>query len=629
MDRNRYIDNMPLEKARDIFFENIDLERKKENISTLDSLGRVTAQSIFAKRSSPDYCASAMDGILVFAEKVQDANEVNPVYLEEEIDFIYVNTGNQIDYLLGNAVIMIEDVIEQEKGKVKIYKNVKPFENIRPMGEDIIIGEMILKENHLIRPEDIGALISGGITELGVIKRPTVAIIPTGDEVIDIFKEEYKPGSVVDSNSYMFSALIKSWGGEPHILPRVKDEKDALKRNLEEAIEKYDIIIIGAGSSAGGKDFSRWVVEEVGELLVHGIDIKPGKPTILGHYRKKPILGIPGYPVSSYIAVDNFLKPLLEMLTGTEREEIYIEATLSKSLVSSLKHREFVRVVISKIRDEFIATPLSRGAGMTMSLAKADGILMIDKNSEGISGGTRVKVKLLKPLREIEDYLISIGRHDIIMDLIGDKIKLVSTHVGSFGGILSIKSRKTHIAPIHILDEKSGEYNIHILKKYFPEGDVALLKGIKRVQGILLEKGNPLDIRGIRDILRGDIKFVNRQRGSGTRVLLDYLLLQEEIDSKKIQGYQQERATHLEVGMAIKSGIANMGLGIEETANILDLNFIPLKDEEYDFLVLKDNLEEDKIKDFIEFLKSQYFQEEIEKMSGYKLSDGGKIICLK
>ncbi|MGL4567570.1 MAG: molybdopterin-binding protein, partial [Fusobacteriaceae bacterium] len=248
MDRNRYIDNMPLEKARDIFFQNIDLVRKKENISTLDSLGRVTAQSVFAKRSSPDYCASAMDGIFVFAEKVQDADEKNPVYLEENSDFIYINTGNPIDYSLGDAVIMIENVIEQEKGKIKIYKNVKPFENIRPMGEDIIIGEMILKENHLIRPEDIGALIGGGIRELEVIKKPSVAILPTGDEVIDIFKEEYRPGSVVDSNSYMFSALIKSWGGEPHILPRTRDEKESLKKILQEAVEKYDIILIGAGS---------------------------------------------------------------------------------------------------------------------------------------------------------------------------------------------------------------------------------------------------------------------------------------------------------------------------------------------------------------------------------------------
>ncbi|MGL4981059.1 MAG: molybdopterin biosynthesis protein [Fusobacteriaceae bacterium] len=628
MDRNRYIDNMPLEKARDIFFENINLKRKKEFISTLESLGRVTASSVFAKRSSPDYCASAMDGILVFAEKVENADDNNPVYIRENIDFRYINTGNPIDYSLGDAVIMIENVIEEEEGRVKIYKNVKPFENIRPMGEDIIIGEMILKENHLIRAEDIGALIGGGIRELEVIKKPTVGIIPTGDEVIDIFKDEYKSGSVVDSNSYMFSALIKTWGGEAHILPRAKDNREDLKKALEDAVEKYDIILIGAGSSAGGKDFSRWLIEEVGELLVHGIDIKPGKPTILGHYNGKPLLGIPGYPVSSYIAVDNFLKPLLEILTGVEQEENYVEAVLSKNLVSSLKHREFVRVVISKIKDEFIANPLSRGAGMTTSLAKADGIILIDKNCEGVKAGTKLRVKLLRPLREIEDYLISIGSHDIIMDLIGDKIKLVSTHVGSFGGILSIKSRKTHIAPIHILDEKTGEYNTHILRKYFPDGDVALIKGIKRVQGILVEKGNPLNIKGIKDIVRDGIQFVNRQRGSGTRVLLDYLLDVDGIDCKNINGYGRERATHLEVGMAIKSGTANMGLAIEETAHILDLDFIPLKDEEYDFLVLKENLTDKKIENFIEFLNSQYFKDKIDSMQGYKLNNGGDIICL-
>lgn len=631
MGRNIYIDNIPLEEAKELFFSRLNLygsEVNREKISILESVGRVAAESVFAKRSSPDYCAAAMDGILLFSDRIAEARENNPVYLEEGRDFRYINTGNPIDYSVGNAVLMIENVIEEEGGRIKVYTNVRPWENIRPMGEDIIQGEMVIQENHIVRPIDLGALISAGIKEIEVIKRPKVAIIPTGDEVLDIFHEEYIPGRVVDSNSYVFAALIKEWGGEAVILPRSRDLKDELKRRVEGAVEEFDIVLIGAGSSAGSKDFSKAVVEELGEVIVHGIAIKPGKPTILGMISGKPVLGIPGYPVSSYVAADCFLKPLLERYTRIHKKDECVEAVLGKALVSSLKHREFVRVSLSKIGGQLIANPLSRGAGMTMSLAKADGILEIEKSVEGIGAGEKVKVKLLKPIDEIENYLISIGSHDIVMDLIGDQIKLVSTHVGSFGGVLSIKSRKTHIAPIHILDEKSGEYNLHILKKYFPQGEAVLIKGIKRVQGILVKKGNPLNIRGIKDIVREDVRFVNRQRGSGTRILLDYLLSEQGISPDDVSGYERECGTHLEVGMAIKSDTADMGLGIQETANILDMDFIPIKDEEYDFLVAAENLDDPKISQFIKFLKSEYFRKKISALEGYKIDNSGEIVKL-
>lgn len=625
--RNIYIDNIDLEEAIKKIEENIELHHKTELISVKDSCKRIVGKSIFAKRSSPSYSASAMDGIFLFSKLTLNATEVEPVFLNKN-SFIYVNTGDPLNYKKGDTVMMIEDVIPVDENSVKIYKSIKPWENVRAIGEDIVEGEMILKENHLIQPQDLAALISAGITEIEVIKKPLIGIIPTGDEVVDIFSEGVDDieNKVVDSNSYMFLAMIEEWNGEGVILQKTEDRIESLKGRIEENIEKYDILVIIAGSSAGSKDFTKRVIEELGRVIVHGVGIKPGKPTIVGEIKGKPIFGIPGYPVSAFISLDLFLKPIIEKIYSVKNKDEYVKAELSKNIVSSLKCREYIRVSLSYIEDKLIATPLSRGAGITMSLVKADGILEIPKNLEGISKGKEVDIKLLKPIDEIKNYLISTGSHDIVMEHISDKIKLVSTNVGSFGGVLAIKNKTTHIAPIHILSEESGVYNIDILKKYFPSGDVSLIKGVKRKQGIMVEKGNPLNIKSIKDLTKEGVIFANRQRGSGTRILLDYFLTKEGIESEKINGYEREFSTHLEVAMAIKSKIATVGLGIKESATIGGLDFIPLKDEEYDFLVRNENLENSNIIEFINFLKSSYFKILISKIEGYSLENPGDIV---
>lgn len=628
MTRNIYIDNTDLETALLMVETSFSLAPTSEIISVKDSLGRVIFNSIFAKTSSPSYSASAMDGIYLFAKKTHSASETTPIYLTHGEDFIYVNTGEPLNYKNGDSVVMIEDVIPLEENKIKLYKSSAPWDNIRIIGEDIIQGQLILRENHTIVPQDFSALISAGIKEIEVLKKPSIAILPTGNEVVDIFKEKNlsTEGKVIDSNSYMFSAMIQEWGGNPLILDRSSDDKEILKSKILSAIDKSDILIINAGSSAGSKDFTRVAIEELGEVLLHGVAIKPGKPIVVGKIRDKLVLGIPGYPVSAYLSLEIFLKPLMEKITKTKKSSQYVEATLSKDIFSSLKYKEFIRVTLSYIEGTLVATPLTRGAGITMSLVKADGILEIPKNSEGISKGTKISVRLLKPLSEIENYLVSIGSHDIVMEHIADKIKLVSTHTGSFGGVLAIKNKTTHIAPIHILDEKTGTYNIEVLKKYFPDGDIALIKGVKRVQGIMVEKGNPHNIKNISDLTKPEVLFANRQRGAGTRILLDYCLNMDNIQGKNILGYEKEFTTHLEVAMAIKSKLANVGLGIKEAATIADLDFIPIKDEEYDFLVEKKNLNTSNIIEFISFLKSEYFERVISKIDGYSLSNPGKII---
>lgn len=626
--RNIYIDNIDVELALEKYFSEISFDFKSEKISVLDSVGRVTYKAVYANYCSPTYAASAMDGIFLFSEKIKEATEVTPVYLNEN-DFKYVNTGNPLDLSLGDCVVMIEELIELEDGNFKIIKNAKPWQHIRPIGEDIVAGEMLIKSNHKILPQDLGALITGGIKEIEVYKKPMVAIIPTGDEVIDIFKEEFKEKSVIDCNSYIFSAQIKEWGGIPHIQEKLKDNYNEMKKKLKELSKNYDVLVVNAGSSAGSKDYTKNVIEEIGEVIIHGVAIKPGKPTILGKINEKPVIGIPGYPVSAYLAMDIFMKPLLEKMTNIFNVENFIEGKLGKSIVSSLKHKELVRVTLHKNKDEYIVMPLARGAGITTSLSKADGILEISKSVEGIGLGERVKVRLLKPLKEIDNNLVSIGSHDIVMDLIGDSIKLCSTHVGSFGGILAIKQRNTDIAPVHMLDEESGEYNISFIKKYFPSEDMMLVKGVERIQGLIVQKGNPLNLKEIKDILEKNIKFVNRQRGSGTRILLDYWLKDENLDYINLKGYDYEVATHLDVAMAIKNGTAEAGLGIMEAAKIADLDFIPLAKEEYDFLINPEIKNSEKIKEFIKFLKSDFLKKKIESLDGYSLNKPGEVIEIK
>jgi putative molybdopterin biosynthesis protein len=623
--RNTFIDNISLEETKPLFFNRIEKYNKKEMIPTEKSLGRVTSSPVFANVSSPNFNASAMDGILVRSKDTETASETNPVTLKKDKDFLYVNTGNPVNPKF-DAVIMIEEVVELENGDLRIIKSAYPYQHIRNVGEDIIKNDMILPSFHEIRPEDIGALFAGGIFEIEVIKKPKVAIIPTGSEIVEDYRD-LKIGDIIDSNSRMFEAMITVSGGEPHRYSPVRDEKELLKENILDAVEKNDVIIINAGSSAGTHDYTKSLMEELGEVIIHGIAIKPGKPTILGFIQGKPVIGIPGYPVSAYFVYQQFVKSLLEkMLCKADEKENIVKASLSKRVYSSLKHKEFIRMTLGYVGGKLVATPLDRGAGVSMSLVKADGILVISRNNEGHDIGEEVEIKLLKPISTIKKSIVVIGSNDPIMDRISDRVRLSLSHVGSFGGVLALKKKETTLAPIHILDSKSGNYNIDVLNKYFPSGDAALIKGIKREQGLIVPKGNLKNIRGIEDLTRDDLIFMNRQRGAGTRILLDYNLEKLCIVSSDIKGYEREATTHLAAAMAVKSSTCDLALGVKSAADILDLDFIPVDYEDYDFAVLKDSLEDERVLKFIEYIKSEEFSKEVENIPGYKLENPGEII---
>ncbi|MTI55543.1 molybdopterin biosynthesis protein [Geosporobacter ferrireducens] len=634
-ERNLYLSNVAVEEALEMFFDRIrqgNEAGKVEYIKVTEALGRVTALPVFARLSSPNYNASAMDGIAVRAEVTYSASERNPVRLKKQQDYISVDTGDPI-FEPYTAVIMIEDVVEIDEDQVEIIQAAAPWQHIRPIGEDIVAKEMILSAKYRIRPIDIGALLSGGITKIAVYQKPKVGIMPTGSEIIEP-EETMEIGKIIESNSRIFEGLVIELGGIPLRYKPVPDDYEALKEQILQAVAVNDILIINAGSSAGSEDFTVKLIRELGEVLVHGIATKPGKPTILGFIQEKPVLGIPGYPVSAYFVFDTFAKPLIHYYLGQQLPgKPKAKAVLSKRIISSLKHREYIQVKLGRVEDQLIATPLNRGAGVTMSLVRADGVLIIPQNSEGVEAGEAVEVELLKPIEEIHRTLVSIGSHDLIMDLIANHMHdleggydLSSAHVGSLGGIMAIKRGEAHLAPIHLLDEKTGQYNISFIQRYLPAVDMKLIKGVKRIQGFIVQKGNPKKIKDFTDLQREDIQFVNRQRGAGTRILVDYELNRRSIDSETISGYDREMTTHMAVAAAVASGTAHVGIGVLSAAQALGLDFIAIGEEDYDFVIPSKYLNTEMAKTFIQVLQSMEFQKELIALGGYRFEDAGKII---
>ncbi|MBU3181117.1 molybdopterin biosynthesis protein [Clostridium psychrophilum] len=630
-----FLSNMDLNEAVKIYFNKLsNIKGEKENVITWDSAGRVSYSPIFAKISSPFYNSSAMDGIATMSTKTYGATDRSHIELQEKIDYVVVDTGDPIpkEY---DCVIMIEDLINLEKGKISIYKSATPWQNIRPIGEDIVETQLIIPTNHVIRPADIGAIIAGGVNKIDVYKRPVVGIIPTGTEMVEP-GGKLKIGDIIEFNSRVFSAQVKEWGGVPIRFDIVADDYSLIKDAIKKATQQCDIVLVNAGSSAGREDFTCDVIEELGEVCVHGVSIKPGKPVILGSIDGKPVMGIPGFPVSAYFVMENICKKIVHAYAGINKEEfVSIEVTLTRRIMSTLKYLEFVRVKIGFVSGRYIATPIGRGAGTTMSLVLADGVLEIPQNIEGYEAKTVVSVKLLRNLDEIKNTLVCIGSHDPIVDIASDlyhkknsRYFLSSAHVGSMGGIMALIGKETHISPIHLLDMDDGSYNISYLKKYLPETSMVLIKGVKRIQGIIVTKGNPLNIKCLLDIVKSGRRFVNRQRGSGTRLFLDYNLKKFNIKSKEIHGYEREEFTHIAVAAVVAAGDADCGLGIYSAAKLLGLDFIKLGNENYDFAVPKEYIDMNMIKEFIEVIKSDEFKKELDTLGGYDYTDIGKIIEL-
>lgn len=627
MPKNVYLDTMTIEEAYSCLFESLDLNelRKTERCHVSQLLGRVTSEAVFAKVSNPHYNAAAMDGIAVRSEDLLGVDERQPKCLKLDSEYMVVDTGDVIPEGF-DSVVMVEDVVFINEDQVEVREATYPNEHVRLIGEDIVVGEMLLTTGHAIRPVDLGALISGGIEWVFVYTKPKVGLIPTGTEIV-VPGTDLKPGDIIDSNSYVFSAMVEEAGGVPTSYLPVIDDEEILREAILKAVEANDLVVINAGSSAGREDFTAGLIQELGTLLVHGLSIKPGRPTILGHIQGKPVIGVPGYPVSAYVVFAAFVDPLIRRMAVREKDlGNTATVTLTKRIVSSLKNEEFIRMKLGMVGDRLVGTPLSRGAGTTMSLVKADGLLTVPRTSEGYEAGEKVEVALWQSRKKLDNTLVVIGSHDILIDyvqdaLIRDAESLVvsSAHVGSLGGIMAIKRGEAHLAPIHLLDPITGSYNIPSIDRYLSGIPLYIIKGIKRQQGLYVLKDNPLSIQNLSDVASKGLVFANRQKGSGTRVLLDYLLDQQGVKADAIKGYEQELMTHTSVALAVLSGNAQVGMGIESVARLMGLDFIPVGEEDYDFIVPQAYFQEGKVQTFIRYLGSQAFVDLLHNLGGYRL----------
>lgn len=635
--RNYYLEDIPLQQAISSFEKaledgNITLLASSEFIRIEEALNRVTANSVSAKLSSPHYDCAAMDGVAVKSDSTTGATETNPKLLETDIDFAWVNTGDPIpDHF--DSVIMIEN-IKQLKNGIEIRAAIPPYHDVRPIGEDVVATQVILMSGHKLRPYDLGACAGCGITDIEVRRPPTLAIIPTGTELIEP-SDKAKPGQILEYNSLMLSSQIADWGGVGIRLPPVPDDLHQLQLAVKKASEKYDMLIINAGSSAGEKDFTASAIKSLGEVIVHGVAIKPGHPVILGIINQKPVIGIPGYPVSAMLTSELFVKPLIEKSLGMPNiSRTEIKAKLTRKIVSQFGHEEFVRLRLAKIGNDVVANAIQRGAGVIMSLVEADGITVIPKLSEGIDAGTEIDVELLRPIEAITNTLVMVGSHDMTIDILSNLLRkrnlnahITSSNIGSIAGLISLSKGEAHLAGCHLLEPTSGDYNIDYVKKYLPGMPVSIITLVHRTQGLIVEPKNPLNIQSISDLAVKDIKYVNRQRGAGTRVLLDYELSKLNISAEEINGYTKEEYTHLGVAAAISGGSANVGLGIKSAATSMCLDFVPIIQERFDIVVPIEQIDTDPITLVLEVIKSDQFKNEVESLGGYDTRESGKLVC--
>jgi putative molybdopterin biosynthesis protein len=638
MKRKVYLEDIPLDEALRRWWGALEASGPleplpPESVTLGEALGRVTAEPVWARLSSPHYHGSAMDGAAVRAEETVGASETSPVRLKLGSQAVWVDTGDPIPAGF-NAVVMLEHIQTVGEDEIELMASVAPWHHVRAMGEDIVATELVLPAGKMLAPVDLGAIAACGHREVSVRRRPRIAVLPTGSELVEP-GSEVKPGDIIDFNSLMLCSQLREWGAEATRCPITPDDFELLRCRVDEALAEHDAVIVNAGSSAGSEDFTARVVEALGTLQVHGVAIRPGHPQVLGVARGKPILGIPGYPVSAVLNAELFVRPLVYRLLGTAPpRRPRLKATLSRKVLSPMGEDEYLRVKLGRVGERVIATPLSRGAGVIMSLVRADGLVTVPRLSEGFHAGSEVEVELLRPVEEVEQTIVAIGSHDLTLDLLSSRLaawrpgaSLSSSNVGSLGGLIALQRGECHLAGSHLLDEDTGEYNLSYVRKTLPDRPVVVLTLVYREQGLILPKGNPKGIAGLEDLLRDDVRFVNRQRGAGTRVLLDYKLRELGLDSSKIEGYEREEFTHLAVAAAVSSGAADVGLGILAAARALGLDFAPLLKERYDLVIPREHYESDLLAPLLEVIRGPGFRQEVEALGGYDASEMGRIVA--
>ncbi len=638
--RKVYLQMTSLDAAREIVLDAFGKAKRgdTELVSTPEAVGRVLVDPVYARFSSPHFHAAAMDGIAVAASDTYGAHESRPKILHLGEDAFHINTGHVLPEGT-DAVIMIEQVQQKDGQQVQIEAPAFPWQHVRKMGEDIVATELLFARHHQVTPYCVGALLSAGLFDVRVLSRPKVVIIPTGTELVDWRKEPIetlKPGQVIESNAHVLSAMVEQAGGVCEQVEKLGDDPKAIQAAIQTAVadETAWAVLLTGGSSAGSEDFARSAITAQGDVLVHGVTMMPGKPVIVGKVVQKPVFGIPGYPVSAIMAFEQLVAPLLALWLGQpEPQRPRIDVLPTRKIASKLGVEEFVRVKIGRVGERMVATALPRGAGQITSITEADGIVRISSHLEGINAEQPVKAELLRDISQIDRTTVVVGSHDNTLDLLADELRaqstgfsLSSSHVGSMGGLMAIKRGVCHAAGVHLLDETDGTYNVSYVQKYLGGMELRMIQLVLRDQGLMVPKGNPKMIGGLEDLARDDVRLINRQGGSGTRILLDFRLKQLQISPEAVSGYRHEEFTHMAVAAAVPSGAADVGLGIQAAARALDLDFIPVVTEQYDLVIPVRYFETPAIQFLLSVIHSDDFKARVNDLGGYHTKRTGEVV---
>ncbi len=602
-----------------------------ETIPVAQAHGRVTAAAVWARISSPHYHAVAMDGYAVRSAMTEGATPARPVRLRLGEEARYVNTGDALPQ--GFDAVIPQEEARVEDGWLEVQAPVRAWRHIRIIGEDMVATELVAPAYQRLRPQDLGAIAGSGHRRVRVFRQPRIAILPLGPRLIPP-SPQAGPGQIIEFNSMVLAAMAEGWGARANAFPPQDGDLEALAAQVRAALADYDLVVLNAGAAGGARDHAEGVIRRLGQVVVRGVALRPGHSVILGHALGKPIVAIPGFPVSAMTAFERIVRPLLEDWLGQPGvHPPELQALLPQALASDPSVDEFKRVVVAHTYRGTVARALPQAAGAIMTMVRADGVIHIPRGQAGLPAESYVQVALLRPRETIARTAIHIGSHDLALDILADQLRraypdrfLNSLGVGSMEGLRALARGEAHFAGVHLLDPATGEYNIPAVREILPHLPLAVMRFVKRTQGLLLPRDNPKAIHGLRDLTRGDVSFINRQPGSGSRQLLDYHLRRLGIDPSAIRGYDRVEHSHLAVAAAVKNGIADAGLGILAAARALDLDFIPLFLERYDLVIPLAHLESELLAPLLTVIASADFRQTVAALGGYQVEGMGEII---
>ncbi|PKL61427.1 MAG: molybdopterin biosynthesis protein [Methanomicrobiales archaeon HGW-Methanomicrobiales-2] len=593
----RYLNLTPLAEALAAMRQAFPPPGHAETVPLHLSVGRVTAEPLYAEYSIPGADIARFDGYAVKSGDTLGAQDQRPLPL---LASARINTGEVLPVSF-DAVVMIEDTWD-EGGIPWVRKSAASWQHVRHAGEDIRAGELVLPKGHQIRPFDLGALATYGITQLAV-RSVRIGIVPTGSELVPLGVAP-APGQTIETNTLMAEAYLSRMGATCRRYGIVPDDPDLIRNAVQTAVAENDLVILSAGSSAGTRDFSRDVVGALGEIIFHGIAVRPGKPVLLANVGGKPVLGMPGYPVAAQTALREVAGNLLAWWGLSPLPGGEMDVRLSRRLASDLGFDEFVPVSVGRVSGTCWATPHPRGGGIQMAVVRANGYLHIPAAREGIEAGEEVHVRLTVPPPEIARTVVCVGQRDPALAELRNRLSetgylLHCCNASTMGAVLAVRANTCHAASIS-LPETETAWDNQVLR-YLPDVDLLRVQVARTELGIV--SAGPLDAGSL-----ASLRFVNRPKGTAARIFLDAWLDRQGIDAGRIAGYEQEVRTAGAVAAAVGSGFADAGVCPAPMAREAGLRFTLLGYESCELLIRKELAADDGVASLVRAARSPEFR---------------------